>query len=381
MTTDDTASLRRDLAARMADIGSLTDPAWRAAVEAVPRDVFLGTDVYRPAGPLWEPVRRHGVGEKEWLGLAHADTTWVTQVDGTDAADASDPVAGRPTSSSTLPSLVVRMLEVAGVKEGDKVLEVGTGTGYSTAILCHRLGAANVTSIEYDPGLGRSAAEHLSTVGFSPTLVTGDGLQGYYEGGDYDAVVATCAVRHIPPSWLWQVRDGGTITGALGGWMTGSGLIRLSLGGDGAASGRFTGDEVSFMLARPHERPPRPMLIRRVGDVRACRVDPGLFQDWTGRFVAQLAAPSAEFVTKGDDVVLVDVATGSQAWTEPEGAGKGWTVHQSGPLRLWDRVEEALATWQAAGSPAQTAFGMTVTDEVQTVWLEAPDGPGWQLPT
>ncbi|MEV7427684.1 hypothetical protein [Streptomyces sp. NPDC091212] len=55
-------------------------------------------------------------------------------------------------------------------------------------------------------------------------------------------------------------------------------------------------------------------------------------------------------------------------------------MHQSGPLRLWDQVEDALLTWRAAGSPDQTAFGMTATDDVQTVWLGTPDGPSRHLP-
>lgn len=347
-------------------------------MEAVRRDVFLGTDVYRTNGPEWEPVHRAEIGEEEWLQLAYSDTTWVTQVDGIDAADAPGPLAGRPTSSSTLPSLVVRTLEVAGVKDGDKVLEIGTGTGYSTAILCHRLGEKNVFSVEYDAGLAKSAAGHLRTADYSPTLITGDGLQGHPDGAEYDAVVATCAVRHIPRSWLLQVRDGGTITTTLNGWMMASGLIRLTLDGEGTATGRFTGDTVSYMLARPHERPPRPMFYPLDGQARTSRIDPGLFENWTARFVAQLAAPSAEFLTTGEDVILVDVATGSQAWTEAD--PDGWTVHQHGPLRLWDQVEDALLTWRAAGSPDQTAFGMTVTYEAQTVWLKDPDGPSWQLP-
>lgn len=114
------------------------------------------------------------------------------------------------------------------------------------------------------------------------------------------------------------------------------------------------------------------------GDSRTSRVDPALLQDWTGLFVAQLAAPSAELMYSGDSTILLDVATGSQAWTEP--AGDGWTVHQHGPLRLWDQVEDALTIWRSAGSPGQCSFGMTVTDDTQTVWLSDPDGPSWRLP-
>ncbi|WP_329386853.1 ATP-grasp peptide maturase system methyltransferase [Streptomyces sp. NBC_01716] len=368
----------RSLADRIAESGSLTDPAWRAAVEDVPREVFLGNDVYRMNGSRWEPVHRADVGEEEWRRLAHSDITWVTQVEGIDAADAPGPLAGRPTSSATLPSLVVRTLDVAGVREGDRVLEVGTGTGYSTAVLCHRLGDTNVTSVEYDTGVAERAAAHLRTAGYEPTLVTGDGLEGYSDGAEYDAVVATCSVRHIPRAWLWQVRAGGSITTTLNGWMMASGLIRLTLDSAGVATGRFLGDQISYMLARPHERPPRPTFHRLPGDVRTSRVAPGLLDDWTGHFVAQLAAPSAELWTSRTGVVLADVATGSQAWTESN--RDGWSVHQNGPLRLWDQVETALLTWQAAGAPEQSAFGMTITDEAQTVWLGAPDGPSWRLP-
>ncbi|MGW2369593.1 ATP-grasp peptide maturase system methyltransferase [Streptomyces sp. NPDC001667] len=375
----DSGRSRQALAETIAATGALTDPTLREAVERVPRDVFLGDAVYRPEGTAWVPVRRAEVGEDEWLRLAYSDRTWVTQVNGADAREATEPVTGTPTSSSTLPSLVVRMLQLADLQEGNTVLEVGTGTGYSTAILSHRLGADNVTSIEYDPGIARRAADHLDAAGYAPELVVGDGLQGHKERAEYDAIVATCAVRHVPAPWLWQVRAGGTITTTLSGWMLASGLIRLTVSDDGSASGRFTGDAVSYMLARPHERPPRPVFFRHQGDSRPSRVPPGVLEDWTGHFVAQLGAPSAELMTTSDGVILVDVATGSQAWTEP--AGNGWTVHQHGPLRLWDQVEEAVTSWQDAGAPGQSAFGMTVgADHSQTVWLGRPDGPSWQLP-
>ncbi|MET8559460.1 hypothetical protein ABZV75_02255 [Streptomyces flaveolus] len=161
--------------------------------------------------------------------------------------------------------------------------------------------------------------------------------------------------------------------------MLASGLICLTVDDDGTASGRFAGDQISYMLARPHERPPRPTYYQRPGQARSTFCDPGLLDDWTGQWVAQLAAPSAELLRVGDSVILVDVATGSQAWTET--VGEGWRVHQHGPLRLWDAVEDALAVWQDAGAPAQSEFGMTVDgDGTQRVWLGDPAGPGWNLP-
>ncbi len=84
-------------------------------------------------------------------------------------------------------------------------------------------------------------------------------------------------------------------------------------------------------------------------------------------------------MTTSEGVILVDVATGSQAWTEP--VENGWQVHQHGPLRLWNAVEDALSAWQDAGSPPQSDFGMTVdVDGTQRVWIGTPEGPTWRLP-
>jgi methyltransferase of ATP-grasp peptide maturase system len=374
----DPTALRLALAEHVAATHPALGPGWRAAVAAVPRELFLGNAAFRNTGAGWEPVHREQVGEQEWLRMVYADQTWVTQVDGTDAAHATGTVVGSPTSSATLPSLVSRTADVAGLHPGQKVLEIGTGTGYSTAVLSHRLGTQNVVSIEYDEGLAASAAAHLRTAGYTPTLAVGDGLHGCKDHADYDAIIATCAVRSLPPSWFFQLNDGGTITTTISGWMLAAGLIRLTLDDDGTAHGRFTADTISYMLARPHERPPSPTFFPLHGDTRPTHVDPTLTESWAGRFVAQLGAPSAELMTTGTGIILRDVATGSQAWTEPD--GPAWTVHQHGPLHLWDQVEDALTAWQKAGTPELTAFGMTATPDKQTVWIHSPTGPHWHLP-
>lgn len=374
----DPAKLRLTLAEKIAAANPTLDPAWSDAVAAVPRELFLGDAAFRLTGSGWEPVHRKDVGEDEWLRLVYADQTWVTQVEEQDAVGAHGPVSGSPTSSATLPSLVVRTAQVAELQPGQKVLEVGTGTGYSTAVLCHRLGAGNVVSIEYDTGLEASAAAHLNDAGFAPTLAVGDGLQGCKQHADYDAIIATCSVRSIPPSWFWQLNDGGSITTTICGWMLAAGLIRLVLDDEGTAHGRFTEDTISYMLARPHERPPSPIFFQLDGSTRRTRLDPGLLEQWAARFVAQLAAPSAELMTTSSGIILRDVATGSQAWTEPDGAE--WDVHQHGPLSLWDQIENALLLWQNAGAPDLTEFGMTATPFEQTVWIGSPAGPSWRLP-
>jgi methyltransferase of ATP-grasp peptide maturase system len=378
--TQDSATLRKMLADRL----FAGEAPWRAAVEAVPREAFLGEAVFqrndKPAGTVWEPVRRPLMPEEAWLKKVYQDETWVTQVDGVAAVDVTEGVEGSPTSSSTMPSLVVKMLEVAGIGNGEKVLEIGTGTGYSTALMCERLGDAAVTSIEFDVTVAARASEALASTGYAPTLVQGDGVLGYEKSAEYDRLISTCAVRHIPMTWMWQVRDGGTITTPLWGWLGGSVLANLTLDYSGTASGHFSEQSVAFMPARTHLPPPRPPVLHLArGAESESRIDPRVLDDEVGRFAAQLAAPSAELLGWGEEVILLDVATGSQAITAPASSG-GWKVRQHGRLRLWDAVEDAILTWQRAGSPHQSEFGLTVTRDYQRVWLGDPEGPSWDLP-
>ncbi|MEV7895746.1 ATP-grasp peptide maturase system methyltransferase [Streptomyces cyaneofuscatus] len=376
------AQLRAALADVLAEDGTLIDPAWRGAAEAVPRELFVGSyfaQVPDSVPTRYRPVRR---GEDGWLEGVYADETLITQLDGRTRADDIDgdsTVVGSATSSSTLPSLVLRMWQQLEVEAGQRVLEVGTGTGYSTALGAHRLGGDRLTSIEYDPAVGRAAASALAAAGYAPRLVIGDGLRGDPDGGAYDRLIATCSVRYVPMAWLHQVKPGGKILVTLSGWSYASGLALLTVTGPGTATGRFLPGYTSFMIARPHDRPPRPPLALLPGGERPSRIDPAVIGTWTGGWVAQLAAPAAERMGAGPEQTLWDISTGSQARTAP-GPDGGWTVVQRGPVRLWDRVETAIRLWQAAGEPHQEGFGLTVSAVGQRVWIGGEEGPGWDLP-
>jgi methyltransferase of ATP-grasp peptide maturase system len=383
---------RRRLADQLAAAGALHDPAWRTAVESVPREAFLGEAVYRRvdgAGTTrWEPVRRAQTDTDEWLAMACADQTWVTQVDGQDAAEATGPLPGNPTSSSSMPSVVVRMLEQLQVNDGERVLEIGTGTGYSTALMAHRLGEGNVTSVEIDAALADRSRASLQAVGCTPHLLLGDGLLGHPAGAPYDRLVATCSVRRIPSPWTEQIRPGGVILTAVCGWLLGSGLVRLTVTAPGQAEGRFLAADLAYMLARPHLPPVRTggghIPSPDDGHERRTHVDPeDLKADWTGMFVTQLAAPNTQYTglvgENGTRHLFTDART--QAWALlRRAADHGWLVSQGGPQRLWDEVEATVETWHAAGRPHQSGFGLTVSLTGQRIWLGEPDGPSWALP-
>lgn len=370
--TDDDKALRLALAERLAAGGHLRTDPWRAAVEAVPRHEFLRGGFFdRVDGPgltAWRPVLPNDL---RWLGSCYEDASLVTQIAGTIAPrDIRGEILREPTSSSTLPGLVVRMLEDLQVEGGQRVLEIGTGTGYSTGLLCHRIGDDFVTSVEVDAEVATRARIALGQAGHAPLLITGDGLAGHPNGAPYDRLIATCGVTDLPYAWVEQTRPGGIILATLSGWLHSSELARLTVDEDGTARGRLLGGRISFMIARPQLPPPLGTLPDLdAGDERTTPLAAGALEDWNTRFVAQLAAPRAQRLTIDRDArtehLLIDVD--ADAWAALSQDGDTWTVRQGGPARLWDDIEETVTRWRADGAPGLDHFEVTVTPAGQTV--------------
>ena len=283
------------------------------------------------------------------------------------------------------------MLEDLQVEDGMRVLEIGTGSGYSTGLLCHRLGSDKVTSIEVDPAVAARARDALHDAGYAPMLVVGDGLAGCRGTAPHDRVIATCSVRRLPSAWLDQTCPGGIILCTISGWLYGSGLARLEMARADTAEGRFLPQHVSFMIARPHA--PHDIstdailaLVRRDGEERKTRLTPAVLDDWTSRFVAQLAAPSARLVRMSVDdgpmaTHLIDDERQASATFVPTSEEGEFIVRQAGPARLWDDIEESVAAWRRAGAPGMDMFNIRATPTVQTVWLETGEGRlSWILP-
>lgn len=377
--------LRAALTADLAGQGLLSDPAWERAVRAVPRHRFV-PGFYADSGrrddsglTVWEPVTA-SADPRRWLEAAYRDTTLITQLDGEepDWEHPSPRAGGAPTSSSTLPSLVVRMWQDADIGDGQDILEIGTGTGYSTALACERTGGTGeVTSLEIDPRRLAQAAAGLYGTGYFPDLAAADGLYGYWPSAPFDRIVAACSVRRIPRPWLEQARPGGKILATLTGWLHGYARVLLTVAGPGAADGPLLPGTISFMAARAHERPEpgNPAhwaALTRDAPPREVRHDWTRLDETTaagflGRFIAQLAAPRAQLTADGgDDVHLVDVTTGSAAAFSP-GPTTRRTVRQTGPRRLWDAIEAAWDAWDAAGQPGPEAFCMRVVQGQQVI--------------
>ncbi|MCC7546839.1 MAG: protein-L-isoaspartate O-methyltransferase [Burkholderiales bacterium] len=113
------------------------------------------------------------------------------------------------------PKLEARLLQELTLQPADRVLEVGTGSGYQAALLAHR--AAHVYSIELSADLSASAARKLARLGIgNVTLRVGNGALGWPEEGPFDAILLTGSVPVIPPGLREQLADGGRLLAVVG---------------------------------------------------------------------------------------------------------------------------------------------------------------------
>lgn len=352
----------RRLAAELTEQRVL-DSGWRAAFENIPRHVFVPR-VLAPDGTP-RPDAAEAVYRDESL------TTQVAQVSGTGQIV--------PTSSSTRPSLMARMLGMLDVAPGHRVLEVGTGTGYNAALLCHRLGSAAVTSIDIDPALVEGARGALTSLGFAPTLVVGDGANGVAERAPFDRILATCAVPAIPGAWVAQLGENGLLVADLRA-ATSSVLITARRSDSGDLTGRFHSVPGHFMWLRPRVDDPFrvPGEGRTVFDRTAIRRAPGLdlelLDDPDFGFQLALRVPGIVQVMGLPDRGTRVLRSDDGSWVE---FGSDGTAHQSGDRALGDEIVAARSAWVANDRPARARYGITVTPAgASTVWLDSATVPG-----
>ncbi|MFN3309973.1 MAG: protein-L-isoaspartate(D-aspartate) O-methyltransferase [Anaerolineales bacterium] len=108
------------------------------------------------------------------------------------------------------PYIVAWMTELAALKPGERVLEIGSGSGYQAAVLA-QLGYLEVYSIEIIPQLAEMAAARLRELGYEVKVRQGDGYYGWPEAAPFDAIIVTAAPDHLPPPLVQQLKEGGRI--------------------------------------------------------------------------------------------------------------------------------------------------------------------------
>ena len=170
-------------------------------------------DTYRDERRLMveEQLRNRGIRDERVLeAMARVPRHEFVYPELRDEAYEDHPIAIGEGQTISQPFVVADMLEALALRPEDVVLEVGTGSGYETAVLAELV--RKVYSIERIASLAERARTLLERLGYrNVTVVQGDGSQGLPEAAPFDAIVVSAAAPHVPRPLLEQLRDGGRL--------------------------------------------------------------------------------------------------------------------------------------------------------------------------
>ncbi|MEV2195967.1 methyltransferase domain-containing protein [Streptomyces phaeochromogenes] len=358
-------------AAHLADRATHSGSRWSGPVAGIPRHQFV---------PRWWHRGTEGwtlnAGEDDhqrWLDTAYSDRSLITSVGAlhADHAEPDDHPVGLPTSSSTLPSLLVRMFQHARLGALDELLDVGTGSGYGTALACRRLGDRQVTSIDVDPYLVDTARERLEHIELRPSLATLDATGEL--PGTYDRIVATVGVRPVPAGWLAALKPCGRLVTTIGGTSL---IVTAEKQQDGSAVGRVEWDRAGFMRTRHGaDYPPGPREIlaaAREQDGEDVTTGPypvvDVEQAWDLASMLDITVPGVLYGYAEDAGLRTAwLAHPDGSWARATARGSDPpTVHQSGSRRLWDALDEIRAYWLQHGELPVRGAHVLITPDGRT---------------
>ncbi|GHO61217.1 hypothetical protein KSC_001090 [Ktedonobacter sp. SOSP1-52] len=192
-----TAHYRQQLVENIeTSLGHQLSPLVRDAFLTIPREIFVN-QYYRQRGNTldWDVILNPTLEE------LYQDCYLVTRINERKISS----------SSSSQPSIMAAQLEALALAPGQRVLEIGSGTGYNAGLMAHMVKPmGTVVSVDIAEDLVLRAADRLRNAGIiNVQAFVADGYEGYAPYAPYDRLLATCSVPAIPPSWAQQLREGG----------------------------------------------------------------------------------------------------------------------------------------------------------------------------
>jgi protein-L-isoaspartate(D-aspartate) O-methyltransferase len=361
-------SYRKRLVNKLVEEKVYSSHAFQEAFLTVPREAFL-TGFYRKKGSgfSWEWMSApdmEGVEKEswqEWYEAIYQDVALTTQVDAN----------GRPTSSSSQPSVMAMMLDALDIQVGMRVLEIGTGTGYNAALMATLVGTNHlVTTIEIDEVIAVQAQQQLDAVmGPGIEVIVRDGLQFAAENA-YDRIIVTGSHSSIPACWIRALAPRGVLLMDLRGDITG-GLLRIQKEMDGTASGFFLQKRNAvFMPLRPNKAPvTRPSIETDRPVIESALVS---FEEFSPEVLGHTDAglwlqclfPLLRVRRQypiGSEIpiiYLIDLEHRTTVVMSPSDSGTHIIVHGTYPL--WTQVYNAYQRWLAEGRPKREHYRVHV---------------------
>jgi protein-L-isoaspartate(D-aspartate) O-methyltransferase len=305
--------------------------------------------------------------EEAYLEHIYRDQPLVIRID----------ARGWPVSSSSLPSVMAKMLEALDVHPGQRVLEIGTGSGYNAALLASLAGdPRNVFTIERDALLAQRASAVLDeTVGNGVTVITGDGFLGSTHTGPYQRIMATASVPTIPPAWIAQLAPGGKLVMDLHGPLA-SGFLVVEKAEDGKTTGYFLDEPLYFMPletdalvmpeAKSSELVKHPSLatFRLPGDA----IFPHKLFDSSFGWFLQWSLPGCQVRTQKRRLAtgltqhtILFFSTKALLSFRRQETEDTWQVHVYGQP-LWDDLQQSWHDFLSLGMPRPQEYRLVVED-------------------
>lgn len=324
------------------------------ALDAVSREPFLhGMAFWLPE----DPTRRHKIGDAPSAAAAAAlasDRPLVVR----------DDSEGRIRASATSPSLLAHLFGLLDVRPGHQVLQLGTGTGYSAAVLAELAGPdGHVDSWEIDEVLARHAAACLAESGYSAvTVEVRDAMSAPIESHSVDRIFCSAAASAVRPEWLRALKPGGRlVTTTPLAWRG----VTLSIEkiGETTAEGSFTfhhGRTCPLMIGDPYDQPMwimpgaahapvdtplPPFAPSRI--LQAATIGLDIFASWLIpglRCVIPPGPPAVQFLDPVHQEGSIIVGDDGACRVSPHGG------------RLLAALRHTWTTWREAGSPPETAI-------------------------
>lgn len=386
------------MVARLEAAGALDHGPVREALLALPREVLMPQAYVRRSAfderpPRWDLLDWSEPGDRaELLAVLYGGESVLIQHDG-------EPLVGRPggarsggaiTSMSTVMSLTASLLEELGLRPGQRVLDIGTGAGVTAAVACRICGDTGVVTLDRDRNVTEAAQARLGVLGYRPTVVSGNGEDGWPERAPYDRIFVSFALPYVPEALVDQLALGGVllmhITTASPSWPA---LAVISRGLDGRIISQLRAVEFAHRAGHGRKQLFLSQEFRdRIETRRTDGAEARVFRstevpppDEARGFWLALDALHPGLVRHRGVEDLAIGAPGGDSWmiARPDEPGT-WAVTVSGPRNIWAEMNDAAVRWRAAGEPEVYRLGLEPDGEQRASAGRGQGALTWRLP-